>query len=410
MENDRQELMQWLDRLGEYVRSEGLPTRIADRVQECKSIACSENADEAVLRTEIGELLDSIEKKKANDPAMIGKAEKAVTSEDIEKELRRMAQTCQRENEGVVADMAQRKGLILQRCYTQMKDIAGTRANANRLMNTAGYMKFFEYISGGYEQDVSLLIADLLDGIKSGYSHMLDHIRSMLRSVDAFRSGQANARMFEELEMQRDTLGKTIQAEIGMEAAGRKQITAFAQRTEPEIQKIVKKKEKKQKLIIALPWVFALILFIVSFAVNVIIKIFASMGTSSVSEQLGLFKTSLEIFEKFGDLLTSFGYVFLAFLLLVIVAYAIYVKAVKKSFMRAICRESAVYLQKELIDFEQSGCLRTALDETVKRAVDRYNEKYLMLLNCAFVDPQYGEKQEKKERFRTLVEEWQSMM
>lgn len=72
--------------------------------------------------------------------------------------------------------------------------------------------------------------------------------------------------------------------------------------------------------------------------------------------------------------------------------------------------ERAVYLQKELIDFEQSGCLRTELDETVKRAVDRYNEKYLMLLNSAFVDPQYGEKQEKKERFRTLVEEWQSIM
>lgn len=406
MGNDRQELMQWLDRLGEYVRSEGLPTRIADRIQECKSIACSENADEAALRTEIGELLDSIEKKKANDPTMIGKAEKAVTSEDIEKELRRMAQTCQRENEGVVADMAQRKGLILQRCYTQMKDIAGTRANTNRLMNTAGYMSFFEYISGGYEQDVSLLIADLLEGIKSGYSHMLDHIRSMLRSVDAFRSGQANARMFEELEQQKNTFGKTIQAEIGMEAAGRKQIIAFAQRTEPEIQKIVKKKEKKQKLLVSLPWILALTLFVM----DIVIKMFRAMGQSSDSDKLGALKTFLEILGSFGALMTSFFFLFIAIILLIIVAYAMYVKAVKKSCLRATCRESAVYLQKELIGFEQSGCLRTELDETVKRAVDRYNEKYLMLLNSAFVDPQYGEKQEKKERFRTLVEEWKSIM
>ncbi len=406
MGNDRQELMQWLDRLGEYVRSEGLPTRIADRIQECKSIACSENADEAALRTEIGELLDSIEKKKANDPATIGKAEKAVTSEDIEKELRRMAQTCQRQNEGVVADMEERKGLILQRCYTQIKDIAKTEAHVSRLKNTAEYMQFFEQVSAGYEQDVSLLIADLLKGIKSGYSHMLDHIRSMLRSVDAFRSGQANAKVFEELEQQRDALGKTIQAEIGMEAAGRKQIIPLAQRTEPEIQKIVKKKEKKQKLLVSLPWILALTLFVM----DIVIKMFRAMGQSSDSDKLGALKTFLEILGSFGALMTSFFFLFIAIILLIIVAYAMYVKAVKKSCLRATCRESAVYLQKELIDFEQSGCLRTELDETVKRAVDRYNEKYLMLLNSAFVDPQYGEKQEKKERFRTLVEEWQSIM
>lgn len=406
MGNDRQELMQWLDRLGEYVRSEGLPTRIADRIQECKSIACSENADEAALRTEIGELLDSIEKKKANDPATIGKAEKAVTSEDIEKELRRMAQTCQRQNEGVVADMEERKGLILQRCYTQIKDIAKTEAHVSQLKNTAEYMQFFEQVSAGYEQDVSLLIADLLKGIKSGYSHMLDHIRSMLRSVDAFRSGQANAKVFEELEQQRDALGKTIQAEIGMEAAGRKQIIPLAQRTEPEIQKIVKKKEKKQKLLVSLPWILALTLFVM----DIVIKMFRAMGQSSDSDKLGALKTFLEILGSFGALMTSFFFLFIAIILLIIVAYAMYVKAVKKSCLRATCRESAVYLQKELIDFEQSGCLRTELDETVKRAVDRYNEKYLMLLNSAFVDPQYGEKQEKKERFRTLVEEWQSIM
>lgn len=406
MGNDRQELMQWLDRLGEYVRSEGLPTRIADRIQECKSIACSENADEAALRTEIGELLDSIEKKKANDPATIGKAEKAVTSEDIEKELRRMAQTCQRQNEGVVADMEERKGLILQRCYTQIKDIAKTEAHVSRLKNTAEYMQFFEQVSAGYEQDVSLLIADLLKGIKSGYSHMLDHIRSMLRSVDAFRSGQANAKVFEELEQQRDALGKTIQAEIGMEAAGRKQIIPLAQRTEPEIQKIVKKKEKKQKLLVSLPWILALTLFVM----DIVIKMFRAMGQSSDSDKLGALKIFLEILGSFGALMTSFFFLFIAIILLIIVAYAMYVKAVKKSCLRATCRESAVYLQKELTGFEQSGCLRTELDETVKRAVDRYNEKYLMLLNSAFVDPQYGEKQEKKERFRTLVEEWQSIM
>lgn len=406
MGNDRQELMQWLDRLGEYVRSEGLPTRIADRIQECKSIACSENADEAALRTEIGELLDSIEKKKANDPATIGRAEKAVTSEDIEKELRRMAQTCQRQNEGVVADMEERKGLILQRCYTQIKDIAKTEAHVSRLKNTAEYMQFFEQVSAGYEQDVSLLIADLLEGIKSGYSHMLDHIRSMLRSVDAFRSGQANAKVFEELEQQRDALGKTIQAEIGMEAAGRKQIIPLAQRTEPEIQKIVKKKEKKQKLLVSLPWILTLTLFVM----DIVIKMFRAMGQSSDSDKLGALKTFLEILGSFGALMTSFFFLFIAIILLIIVAYAMYVKAVKKSCLRATCRESAVYLQKELTGFEQSGCLRTALDETVKNALDRYNEKYLILLNCAFADPQYGEKQEKKERFRTLVEEWQSMM
>ena len=143
---------------------------------------------------------------------------------------------------------------------------------------------------------------------------------------------------------------------------------------------------------------------------DIVIKMFRAMGQSSDSDKLETLKTFLEILGTFGALMTSFFFLFIAIILLIIVAYAMYVKAVKKSCLRATCRESAVYLQKELIGFEQSGCLRTELDETVKRAVDRYNEKYLLLLNSAFVDPQYGEKQEKKERFRTLVEEWQSMM
>lgn len=112
MENDRQKLVQWLDRLEEYVRSEGLPTRIADRVQECKNSVRGGDADEPALRTEIEEVLNSIEKRKAADSVMTGRAEKAVTSEDIEKELRRMAQTCQRQNESVVADMAEREEIL----------------------------------------------------------------------------------------------------------------------------------------------------------------------------------------------------------------------------------------------------------------------------------------------------------
>lgn len=53
-----------------------------------------------------------------------------------------MAQTCQRQNEGVVADMEERKGLILQRCYTQIKDIAKTEAHVSRLktpLNTCSF-------------------------------------------------------------------------------------------------------------------------------------------------------------------------------------------------------------------------------------------------------------------------------
>lgn len=411
MDKRKQELVQWLDKLEEYARDTELSTRITDCIQECRNNVYNKNTNEEKLRTKIEELLNSIERKSNSEPVKADAAEKTVASEDIEKQLKRMAQNCQRENESVVEGVEERKALILQKCSNQMKEIAWTDANAELIKNETSYVQFYEKIAVGYEKDISLLIAEMLEDIKENYTYMLDHIKSMFHSIGVFQSKLVEEKVFVKLDEQRYAVGKSIQAEIEMEGAGKKQILSFAQKTGVKIKKIVKKEQRKKKGMILFPW----LLMLLAIAGNVVVQI--AKGSQETVEKTLLEKLKelndiLELLQKSSLLLNSlvaFIFVALAVLLLIAVIYALYVKVVKRCCERSMCRKSAEYLKKELIQFEQSGCLQLSLDAVVKDAAERFEQKYLLLLNGAFVSPKQEKERAEKERLSKLVEEWKNI-
>ena len=114
VDKKRQELIEWLDKLEKYACDTELSTRIRDRIGECRNLANNADTDEDRLRTEIEELLNSIGKKEPAGSVIANDAEKTVTSQNIEEQLKKMAQNCQRENESFVEGMSERKNLILQ--------------------------------------------------------------------------------------------------------------------------------------------------------------------------------------------------------------------------------------------------------------------------------------------------------
>ena len=412
VDKKRQELIEWLDKLEKYAGDTELSTRIRDRIGECRNLASNADTDEGKLRTEIEELLNSIGKKEPAESVVASDAGKTETSENIEKQLKKMAQNCQRENESFVEGMSERKNLILQKYSNQINEITYTDSNTVRIQSEAEYLQFYETIAWGYEKDVALLISEMFEGLKNNYSHMLDHMKSMLRSVGAFRSGAMEAKVFAELDEQKENVGRSIQAEMENKGAGKEQILSFAKKTGKTVKKIVKKEEIKRKLLTVFPWL--LLLFVIGG--NVIGGLISGQSQETTEktflERANILNDFLDLLEKtplLGKLLLSSTFLAVAVLLLVVVVYVIYLKMIKKHCERSMCTKSAAYLKKELIGFTQNGCLQHALDEELKDAVEKFETEYLQILNRAFVNPQQEAGRVENERWSEIVEEWKNI-
>lgn len=382
MDKKRKELIQMLDHLEEYAGNTGLSTRIMDNIQECKVDARRTDVDEERLREEIDDLFKSIEKKNGSGKGENTASEKEEVLADIKNKLGQMVNKYYQENENAVEKMSERKNLMMQKCYHQMKEIAWTDAYVRQINNEANYMNFFETTASEYEKDVSLFISDTLTNIKVNYSHMMDHIRNLLKSMGAFQHGIIDAKELYELDEQGDSAGKDIQAKIEMEGAGKKQIISFAQKTLPKVKRIAKKEKAKKNMAVLFPWLLIALLF----ARNVITQVMEkeqSTTKKSFVEQLDNLKKVLNFTQEFIKLPTMLV-VLTAILVLLVVIYVIYVKLMQKHFAKSACGKSAAYLKKELIGFEQSKCLETTLDAVIKEAVEKQEQQYASLLNKAF--------------------------
>lgn len=412
VDKKRQELIEWLDKLEKYAGDTELSTRIRDRIGECRNLASNADTDEGKLQTEIEELLNSIGKKEPAGSVVASDAGKTETSENIEKQLKKMAQNCQRENESFVEGMSERKNLILQKYSNQINEITYTDSNAVRIQSEAEYLQFYETIAWGYEKDVAFLISEMFEGLKNNYTHMLDHMKSMLRSVGAFQSGAMEAKVFAELDEQKENVGRSIQAEMENKGAGKEQILSFAKRTWKTVKKIVKKEEIKRKLLTMFPWL--LLLFVIGG--NVIGGLISGQRQKTTEktflERVNILNDILDLLEKtplLCKLLLSSTFLAIAVLFLVVAVYVIYLKMVKKYSERSMCRKSAAYLKKELVSFTQNGCLQHALEEELKEAVEKFETEYLMILNRAFVNPQQETDRADRERWSKIVEEWKNI-
>lgn len=382
MDKRRKELIQMLDHLEEYAGNAGLSTRIMDNIQECKADARRTDVDEERLREEIDDLFKSIEKKNGSGKGENTSSEKEEVLANIKNKLGQMVNKYYQENENAVEIMSERKNLMMQKCYRQMKEIAWTDAYVRQINNEANYMNFFETTASEYEKDVSLFISDTLTNIKVNYSHMMDHIRNLLKSMGVFQHGIIDAKELYELDEQGDSAGKDIQAKIEMEGAGKKKIISFAQKTLPKVKRIAKKEKAKKNIAVLFPWLLIALLF----ARNVITQVMEkeqSTTKKSFVEQLDNLKKVLNFTQEFIKLPTMLV-VLTAILVLFVVIYVIYVKLMQKHFAKSACGKSAAYLKKELIGFEQSKCLETTLDAVIKEAVEKQEQQYASLLSKAF--------------------------
>lgn len=428
MDERKQEMLRWLDELGQYADENGLSSRIMDGIEACKADLKSGNVEMDKIQLEAEQLLDSIRKKAVPEPVRDKDAEGRVTFEDVERQIKKMAQRCHDENESSIQDMSERNHLAVKKCEAQLKEILRTDAHLEELKHGAKYIQFYQKAAFGFQKEVSYLVSEVFEAMNQNYTRMLDHMRSMFRSLRGSGNETIQEKTLYEMDVKREEIGRKLQADVESWESGRKEIVSFAERTGPQISQIVNEAERKRKLYAMLPVLVVLVFLlgsIISWAVAAASDAEAAYaetqeadtGTQLGEQLLNQLPDIVETVVDVGDIASSliknlvtviipaviFG------ILIVALFYVIYIKLLRRWCDRSIAKKSAEYLQKEFAGFEQSNVLGLALEENIKTAMEEFEQRHLQLFNDTFAVWGSTQENQKKTRLDELVRKWNSI-
>lgn len=399
-----------------------------DGIEACKADLKSGNVEMDKIQLEAEQLLDSIRKKAVPEPVRDKDAEGRVTFEDVERQIKKMAQRCHDENESSIQDMSERNHLAVKKCEAQLKEILRTDAHLEELKHGAKYIQFYQKAAFGFQKEVSYLVSEVFEAMNQNYTRMLDHMRSMFRSLRGSGNETIQEKTLYEMDVKREEIGRKLQADMESWEPGRKEIVSFAERTGPQISQIVNEAERKRKLYAMLPVLVVLVFLlgsIISWAVAAASDAEAAYaetqeadtGTQLGEQLLNQLPDIVETVVDVGDIASSliknlvtviipaviFG------ILIVALFYVIYIKLLRRWCDRSIAKKSAEYLQKEFAGFEQSNVLGLALEENIKTAMEEFEQRHLQLFNDTFAVWGSTQENQKKTRLDELVRKWNSI-
>lgn len=421
MDERKQEILDWLEKLGQYAGDNAMPSRITDGIQDCKEKIASDNMEPDRLQTEVEGLLDSIRRKTETESAGGYTADSSVAVQNVMRQMQKMAERCHDDNERSIQDLSERKNMVLTKCEDQLKEILCVHAHMEEVTHAARYIQFYEKTASGLEKETANFLSELFEVMDKNYTHMMNHIRSLFRSLSGSGSDSVREKALYELDSKREGIGRKVLAEAESWKTGKQELVSFAQRTWKKISKIVKTIEIKQKLYAALP-VFLVLTLVVGNRVLGVMEAFyelkkAEIEVTEKEAQYGLLSNVMELGEdalKGTELVTNlmgtvelllFG---IAGIMIVIFLYRSYLKWIRACCDRSIAKKCTEYLQKEFVSFEQSNCMSRALDEDIKLAVEEYEQQHLQLFHEVFVLWDSGQTSQ-KERFDELITIWNNI-
>lgn len=410
MDEKKQELLQWLNKLEKYAEEINLSSRILDRIKECKANLHKEEIEIDKIQCEIEEVFKSIEKKALPESANSDKKEKGVTLQEIREQIKKIVQRCHDDNEEVIDGTTDHKNTVLKKCDEQMKKIVQADKYMEELKQEALYVQFYEEIADEYKKGSISVISEMLGDMEQNYTHMIGHMKGMLQNTDSFKTGKINEKAFYELDVKREAVGEKLQAELEENNTGKNIILSFAKRTVSEIKKIVDSAELKKKVLAILPMVAAAIIFLI----NTLTK---SLGSSAETETannefIAFLGEAVEIIKVLKKLFGSGGTSVMSIVakvapfIIVAVIYIIYLIVLKKKCNDEISKKSAAYLQTELIEFEQNGLLRQDLNNLIRNTAEEYEHQHAELFNHIFDFSDDETPNKKKDQLIELAEEW----
>lgn len=423
----KREAAEWFDELKRYAGEKNLPMRIMDELEECRKLALSGEVEWGAVSRSVEELLESIEGK-SMPAAMQEKAGNEVSTEDIKAKLEKMARRCHTENTASVDSMGERKNAVIKKMYGQLFEISQTKAHLEELKNEDLYLHFFSQSRTTYERDTFEMIRELLQSVSNNYGYMLDHMKSMFQSIGGYRKGIGSEKFYLEYEARRNGIDQKLLSEAQTADIGGNDIISFGQRTKEVIKGMVKRLERKRKLLACMPLIILLCLLMVGSIVrqgqsrqeterieetnesdNAVIKDVAQKLGEKVINKPEIVKSVVGFIRT---LLVSLG-AFLALVLLVIVLlYIAYLKILKQWCNHQIWKRCGEYLKTELSRFEQENGFSSKLDAVMLNAVDEYERQYMEVLNQLLTGTDYerqNQQQNEMAEWNALREQWNTL-
>lgn len=436
--NEKQlKTLEWLNELEQYAKEQKLSIRILDNIDECKKQITTDNPNWNELNVGVEDLLKSIERKTVPDTVQKDKNKNEVSIQAIKTRVTKMAEQCHIENESSISMMAERKNAVTKKLYGDMQEISHTKAHFSELINEDLYLEFFQKTKREYEKNVFQMIQEMLGDISNNYNYMLEHMRRMFQSIGGYKNGLGNEKFYHEYASRKDGIDKKIQSEVESSYTGGSEIILFGQKSKDVIKGIVKKLNRKRKILIWMPLLLLLLCFSLKAITSqkqsqeiienaeaeaekndensevraILTDIGKNIGEKAVKEAslkaVGSFLSATISF--LSALMISLGALLLFIVLLIIVVYAAYIKILRLWCNHQIQKRCGAYLKTELIQFEQNNTLMPKLEETIKNCVEEYERQYLEILNHIFIDTNYGfsnEQNEEEISFTSLKEKW----
>ncbi len=426
MDERKQAILDWLEKLEQYARGNTLPVRIVDGIQYCKEKIADDSIEPDKLQTEIEGLLDSIRRK--IEPEGGGNTtDSSIAAQEVAKQLQKMAERCHTDNERAIQDISEHKNLVLSKCEEQLKDILCTDAHLEEMLHETRYIRFYEKAANDLEQELADMLSALMERMDENYTGMLKHMRSLFGSLRESGNGTIRERALYELDAKREGIRGKVLAEAGTWKTGRQELVSFAKRTWSKINKIVKATEIKRKLYAALPVLLVLALLVGNGVLRGMEASYelkkAELEMTAATEQekeplleqlsnaMELGEEVLNVTQQGKEVVETLGSVNslligIVGILLVLLLYRAYLKWLRGYGNRSIAKKCAEYLQVELGDLEQSHCLRMALDEGVRLAVEEYEQQHVRLFHEVFTSEDGGTEAERKRGFEELITLW----
>lgn len=414
MDGRKQELSHWLNELEQYAKENNLSGRIMDGIVACREKINSDNVEMDQLRPEVEGVLNSIQKKTVPGYVNSGAAGSNIMMQDVKVQVKKMAQRCHEENEKSVQELSERRNITLKKCAEQLKEITNTEVHLEEITNGAGYIQFYEKKALDFEKEASYVLSEMFEAMNENYTHMMEHMRSLFRRLRESGVETIREKDWYEADAKRAGIGRKIQTEAESWKTGRQEIISFAQRTGKKIGKIVRTEENKRRLCGLLP-----ILLVVFLGVGNLVCGISKTSSDAETTQAGavaeqswewLMDVAGNCLEKADTIiLAGVSFVGIAAIMIIVLLYRWYLKWLKRNCNRTIAKKSAEYLQTEFVVFEQSNCLRLALDESVKMAAEGYEQQNLQLLNELFAVWDSGQHTQKDMRLEELIAAWNNI-
>lgn len=439
--NEKQlKALEWANELEQYAKDQKLSIRILDSIDEYKKQIATDDPNWNEVNSGMEDLLKSIEHKTVPDTVQTDKNKDEVSIQAIKTRVAKMAEQCHMENESSISMMTERKNAVIKKLYGDMQEISYTKAHLSELTNEDLYLDFFQRTKREYEKNVFQMMQEMLGDISNNYNYMLEHMRSMFQSIGGYKNGLGNEKFYNEYASRKDGIDKKIQSEVESSYTGGNDIILLGQKTKDVIKNIVKKLNRKRKILIWLPLLLLLLCFSLKAVTSqkqsqevienaevevekndensevrtILTDMGKSLGEKALKEvsmeTVGRFLSSVITF--LSALMISMGALLLFIVLLIIVLYAAYIKILKLWCNHQIRKQCEVYLKTELIQFAQNNTLMPKLDEAMKIAVEEYESQYLAILNSIFSGTNYdmdNTQNEKQDQFTALKEEWNAL-